>query len=418
MGPILRIATLSALLQFLLIAGERREFAGTPRLVPPLAAEALPRASCGAAQDLTIQALERMQADSGQSQLEDANELLKRAADLCDELADAWYYRSLVEAKLGHRGKADYALGRARDFRSDALNDGLNPFILATPQTKPLSEVAQRWALVVGISTFADKNVPTLPYTAADATAFKDVLTDPKVGGFKPENVRLLTDQTATLSGIKKALNWLARSAAPNDLVVVYVASHGSPRSADTVGANYIITHDTEVGPDIDPDSLYASAFPMVELSNAVATRLKSLRTAVFLDTCYSGGAVTPGVKRSVPALPNASISKATLEHISQGTGRVIFAASQVDQESHESPELKHGYFTYFLVQALKQHPGMPLSGIFEQVQKEVSARVEKDYELYGSHQTPVMNQSSDNADFALGVTGTQTADLTAGVLR
>jgi hypothetical protein len=60
----------------------------------------------------------------------------------------------------------------------------------------------------------------------------------------------------------------------------------------------------------------------------------------------------------------------------------------------------------------------MPLSGIFEQVQKEVSARVEKDYELYGSHQTPVMNQSSDNADFALGVTGTQTADLTAGVLR
>ncbi len=40
---------------------------------------------------------------------------------------------------------------------------------------------------------------------------------------------------------------------------------------------------------------MYATAYPMVELANAVATRMKALRTAVFLDTCYSGGAAGAG---------------------------------------------------------------------------------------------------------------------------
>src|ERR1035438_5722181 len=55
--------------------------------------------SCGAGKDLVVQALERLQADSSRSQLVDANELLKRASDLCSESGDAWYYRSLVEAR-------------------------------------------------------------------------------------------------------------------------------------------------------------------------------------------------------------------------------------------------------------------------------------------------------------------------------
>ena len=42
------------------------------------------------------------------------------------------------------------------------------------------------------------------------------------------------------------------------------------------------------------------------------------------------------------------------LERMSQGTGRIVLSASQVDEESLESPALRHGYFTYFLLQALK----------------------------------------------------------------
>ncbi len=61
-----------------------------------------------------------MRADSGSSELEDANQLLKRAAELCGELGDAWYYRSLVERKLGHAVLADFAMRQAQKFPSDA----------------------------------------------------------------------------------------------------------------------------------------------------------------------------------------------------------------------------------------------------------------------------------------------------------
>ena len=101
---------------------------------------------------------------------------------------------------------------------------------------------------MVGIGTFQDTSIKGLEYTRQDAESFRNLLVDVHGGGFSKENVRLLTDGDATLEGIKESLNWLARSAAPEDLVVVYIASHGSSRDLDTAGANYILTHDTHVG--------------------------------------------------------------------------------------------------------------------------------------------------------------------------
>lgn len=75
------------------------------------------QARCGAGKDLVVQALERVQADSGTARLEDANQLLKRAIELCSDLGEAWYYRSLVEGKLGHAQLASYALRQAHYFR-------------------------------------------------------------------------------------------------------------------------------------------------------------------------------------------------------------------------------------------------------------------------------------------------------------
>lgn len=363
--------------------------------------------SCTTGQDLIVQALELLKADSAPSTVEDANQLLRRANDLCAESGEAWYYRYLVETRLHRQPQAALALKQANLFPSEALREGLNPFVLSTPpqgRSKSGAPIRQRWALVIGIGTFADQRIPALAYTKADATAFRNVLIDPTKGGFPESNVRLLVNASATLIEIKKSLNWLARSAQPEDLVVVYIASHGSPRGLDTGGASYILTNDTELDQyHVDPDALYASALAMVDLSNAVATRLKSLRTAVFLDTCYSGAAISPSTNHRESALDRASVSQATLQHISQGTGRVIFTASRSDQESFESGALQHGYFTYYLVEALRLHPGQPLSQIFSYVKEHVSQRVEVDRAMASDHQTPVLSRSEDGADFAIG---------------
>lgn len=368
---------------------------------PPASGE-----SCFAGKDLVVQALERLRPESPRPELTDANELLKRAIDLCSESGEAWYYRSLVEGKLGDAPHSAYALRQATRFGSEALQQKLDPFVLATPKARdaaPLAPVRQRWALVIGIGTFADTSIHPLAFTKDDATSFRDLLVDAKGAAFPAANVKLLTDGSATLRGIKEALNWLARSAQPDDLVVVYVASHGSARDLDTAGANYIFTHDTEVGEARDPDKLYATALPMIELANDIATRFQSRRTAVFLDTCYSGAVVNAGNRQLAPGVATASVSQATLDHISQGTGRMIFAASRTDQESLESPTLHHGYFTWFLTQALRKNPGAPLSQVFTAVEGNVSKQVDTDYALYGLHQNPVLHRSSETTDFALG---------------
>src|SRR5260370_41503059 len=88
---------------------------------------------CGAGVDLVVQALEKMRADSSSSDLQDADQLLKRAAELCGELGDAWYYRSLVERKLGHPALADFAMRQAQKFPSDASGEPANPFVPAGP---------------------------------------------------------------------------------------------------------------------------------------------------------------------------------------------------------------------------------------------------------------------------------------------
>jgi uncharacterized caspase-like protein len=215
--------------------------------------------------------------------------------------------------------------------------------------------------------------------------------------------VHSLLNDDATTKNIKMQLNWLARSAGPDDVVVVYVATHGSSRDLDTVGVNYIITHDTEIGPKIDPDSLYATALPMVEIANAIATRVKAQRAAIFLDTCYSGNATVKDTKLIAPGIKNAAPSQQMLNHIKQGSGRMVFAASGTEQESLESDTLKHGFFTYYLVQALRQQGGStPLSKIFDYTQQHVSQTVATEFKQYNLQQNPVMSRSEDSTDFSL----------------
>ena len=129
---------------------------------------------------------------------EDALQLLKHAVQECSELGDAWYYRSLVEQRLGHDALAKYAMDKARFNGSEALEQGLNPLVLATPaargiawkkrtrRRRPLPRLRvdpgpsqQKWALVVGIGRFTDSKIPRLNYTTADANAFAAELTDP-----------------------------------------------------------------------------------------------------------------------------------------------------------------------------------------------------------------------------------------------
>jgi uncharacterized caspase-like protein len=342
-----------------------------------------------------FQALERIRKGAS-AEAENGVQLLKDATDLCPGFGDAWYYRSLFERKLSHIPKADFALKRARMLGSEAMDQGLDPFTLATnPGAALSSRVHDKWALVIGISKFSDKNVPRLNYPSKDAEDLASVLKDPQVGRFNPEHVHTLVDADATTRHIKEELNWLARSAQPDDLVVIFVSSHGSPRELDSREVNYIVTSDTEIKPQ---DALFATALGMVELTQVVRSRIVARRTAILLDTCHSGAAAG---NAAADAIAEGSVSQDTMDSIRQGVGRAIITSSQAGESSYENDDAKNGYCTYYLLQALRQNQGMDsIQEVYGYVHDQVSKSVQTKFKL---RQNPVLSRSDGNADIVIG---------------
>ena len=355
---------------------------------------------CGLAKDFMVQALEQIKTGS-REEVEDGLQLLKHSNEQCMSLGDAWYYRSLFEQKLGHAPQAEYSGKKAKFFGSDAMEEKADPFNLAAPPIpgeKPSSVVHDKWALVIGINKFQDTHVPRLKYTSKDARDFAALLRDPAYGRFPEDHVHVLTDEQATTRRIKEELNWLARNAAKNDLVVVFLSSHGSPREKDTAGVNYVITNDTDLK---DADSLFATALPMVELADVVRTRIQARRTAIFLDACHSGA---PAVAAAMGAgvFSTSQVAGATFDRLTQGVGRVIITSSEAKQKSYESDKVQNGYFTYHLVRALRQDGGSAnVEKVFDNVREQVSKQVLADWKV---HQTPVMSKSTQVTDIVIGV--------------
>ncbi len=85
----------------------------------------------------------------------------------------------------------------------------------------------QKYAIIIGISKFGSskETLPVLELAAAEAEVFAQDLE--KQAGFKHENIRLLTDEKATLEQVRVAFSDFAAKAQTNDMLVIYVATHG-----------------------------------------------------------------------------------------------------------------------------------------------------------------------------------------------
>jgi len=118
----------------------------------------------------------------------------------------------------------------------------------------------------------------------------------------------------------------------------------------------------------------------MVEITTVVRTRIKALKVAVILDTCHSQGALA--------------------EHIKEGTGRVILAASRTEESSYELPKYSHGLFTYYLLEGLRQQKDAPLDRIYQWV----AAQVAREAEANGWKQHPVFGSSDETSPVVLGI--------------
>ncbi len=246
----------------------------------------------------------------------------------------------------------------------------------------PVGPIRNRYALVVGVGKFKSGITP-LQYAVRDASLFYRFLIEQ--AGFTKNNTYFLADQNATSANVVRYLNGIRNAAKEDDLVVVYMSSHGTP--PDKFGGVYIVTYDTEVSPR---ERVWHTSVAESALKDFVEN-LKARRLVMILDTCYSNGAyraipgfLPPGGKSlgvgdenegyGVSAAQGKRLfgakdivlddrpRKAAAAEKSLGPeesyGKVLISASSAGEKSWESDQLRNSVFTYYFVDGMKRHDG------------------------------------------------------------
>jgi hypothetical protein len=325
-------------------------------------------------------------------------ERLATARDLCPSLGVAWKYSYCSAKALGQDAKARTYADRAVFNGVQDLTCGASP--AAEHPAARLGPVRDKHALIVGIGRFRDPQIPALKYTAKDARDVHDFLVDPRHGRFPPENVSLLVDDMATRENILIELQKLFVRAAEDDLVLIYVSSHGSPQQGELglQGVGYIVTYDTR------NSDRYLDAIEFQDFAEKVSL-VKARRKVTFLDTCYSGQALRPGAKTL--AIQPFGVTASTAQLFLSGEGTYVITSSSGSQQSWESDSLENSYFTHFLLGALRQDGEPPtLKAVFAELVDKVTAAVARDKR---ARQEPQIYSVGGQGDLRIGVQPTAT---------
>lgn len=349
---------------------------------------------------LIVAEVEEMYA-SGTANHEQILARMTLARDLCASLGDAWKYSHCSARALGRERDARFYGDKALFLGVKSLSCELGEEGRGTVQTTgaKLGPVRTKYALVIGIGQFQDPKITPLQYAAKDARDIAALLQDPRWGRFDAANVILLTDEQATRANILKSLQQLILRAEEDDLVFLYVSSHGSPQKGQndlrTVG--YIVTHDAAY------DSIYVDGLKYEDFSENVAL-IRARRKAVFLDTCYSGQASARGEKMLF--IEPVGVDSRTAKLFLSGEGSYVVTSSRANEQSFESDILQNSYFTHFLLQALRKAGDAPtIQEIFSLLAREVPTAVARDK---GRPQHPQMVPADGAGDLRIGVAPTQ----------
>ncbi len=265
--------------------------------------------------------------------------------------------------------------------------------------------IRNRYALVIGVGRFRF-GIQPLEYAERDALTFYHFLTDSGRGQFRPENVTFLSNEHATRANIAAAMDRVRNIAEEDDLVTVYMSSHGSP--PDKKGAVNIITHDTETKPR---ERIWHTSITEEMLQQFVG-EIRAKRVIMILDTCYSNGAyravpgfLPPGGK-SLGADDNEGygISKEYSRRVLTGSkdlvleqeparaavaksmggetvepyGKVLIGASGSGEQSWESEKLRNSIFTYYFIDGLNRYGGS-VQQAFNYAKPRVVSRVKEE---------------------------------------
>jgi len=197
--------------------------------------------------------------------------------------------------------------------------------------------------LAVGINKYKN-SAYNLNYARPDAEAFVDKIQEHGKNIFKSVNVIPIYDEDATKENIVTGIKSIINRAKAEDVFLFYYAGHGTLEEEKNEEYYLVPTDITKLYGD--PTQLTAKGISASELKEYLR-QLRPQKQIVLMDACHSGGAL-----KSLNVRAAATDERAIVQ-LARSSGTVIIASSGTQQFATEFDELKHGVFTYVLLEAL-----------------------------------------------------------------
>ena len=229
---------------------------------------------------------------------------------------------------------------RAIAFNADNTMQSTDAIYEITASFKAIGKPSLH-ALIIGINEYKNPKLQ-LNYAVADATLFADTLKKGASSLFDKVEIRILSsEEQTTKENILKELKAM-QSLNPDDLFVLYVASHGTVDD----GEYFLIT--SNVGSTrterLKTDAIGQSVFKEL-VGNIPATK-----KLIIIDTCNAGAL---GEAIQMAMLTRGMSEDTAMKILSRAVGSTILSASTSMQEALEGYQ-GHGLFTYVLAEGLK----------------------------------------------------------------
>jgi WD40 repeat protein len=249
----------------------------------------------------------------------------------------------------------------------------------------PVGPDPYKFALIVGNEDYSSyqtnlSSESNVDFARNDAKAFKEHAI--KYLGIPEENIIMLLDaRYIQMRRALKKMNGIIEMTNGKAEIFFYYAGHGFPH--EKTKEPYFVPVDGS-GSDLE-----FSAIKQKDVYDEL-TKHPAKRLTVFVDACFSGGARNQGLvaARGVKIQPKESHAKGSM---------VVFTASSEDQSSLPYKEKKHGMFTYFLLNKIKETNGhVDYKTLSEYIKEQVGI---KSYMINSKRQVPQTNVSPELID-------------------
>jgi len=252
-------------------------------------------------------------------------------------------------------------------------------FIVAMLLVGMTSFAQKTYALIIGVAEHQNPQ-NNLTWTVNDANKFSEFIMSSEGGSVPSKNIYLLTNSKATKANIIQYGKELFSKAKENDRVIFFFSGHGAP------GA--FVPYDAS-----DWNSLLSFA-DLKEIFRAASCKIK----LCFADACHAGSLKVDKREMKIAQLKQTKAEKARAKNNRKNnTDEVevaIMLSCMPEEVSLESPKKKQGYFSYYLIEGLKQYADLngdkkiTIQELHKYVYKKVSDAVKT--EIPGYTQRPM----------------------------